>query len=151
MADIDAKAKELAERVSDFGSMTPFYDTKAICREAAAFILSQAETIAELKEISGATTDVLEYIFGLKDRTEAAEAEVARLTEASAWRPTHRHKKTCGEYQLDGFAEIQTSEPLGDYAKVAIYRSWDGRTWVRPVKEFADRFAALARAAKEGQ
>ena len=75
---------------------------------------------------------------------EAAEAEAARLREALAWKPTHRHVKRGTEYMLDGYGEIQTDTPLGDYAKVAIYRAQDGTTWVRPVSEFNDgRFAAL--------
>ncbi len=75
---------------------------------------------------------------------EAAEAKAARLEEALTWRATHRHVKRGTEYMLDSYGEIQTDTPLGDYAKVAIYKARDGKTWVRSLSEFEDgRFAAL--------
>lgn len=81
--------------------------------------------------------------------TEDARAALAAALstepgEAERWQPTHRHKKRGTTYRLDGYGELQTAAPIGDYAKVAIYRAEDGKTWVRPVSEFNDgRFEAL--------
>lgn len=75
---------------------------------------------------------------------EAAAALSTEPGEAERWQPTHRHKKRGTTYRLDGYGELQTAAPIGDYAKVAIYRAEDGKTWVRPVSEFNDgRFEAL--------
>lgn len=80
------------------------------------------------------------------------------------WRPTHRHVKRGSEYMLLGIGKMQTSnwmdeqwshEPQSgnppqrtldpvDMREVAIYRSEDGKLWVRSREEFEDgRFEAL--------
>jgi hypothetical protein len=58
-----------------------------------------------------------------------------------------RHVRTGGLYEvLHRGAQIQTSEPLADYAEVVGYRSLkDGRVWVRPAAEMDDgRFKAVS-------
>lgn len=68
----------------------------------------------------------------------------AAKSEPVAVKATHKHKRTGGEYTLEGYGELQTDQPVGDYCKVAVYRARDGRLWVRPTSEFAARFATLA-------
>ena len=54
-----------------------------------------------------------------------------------------RHKKTGHLYILVGFARLES-----DLSYQAIYRLWTGNGpldfWVRPVKEFADRFEKVS-------
>lgn len=50
----------------------------------------------------------------------------------------YRHKKTGGLYDLVGFAQVQTSQPLNDYDDVTVYSSEEGKMWVRPTSEFND-------------
>lgn len=88
------------------------------------------------------------------DAAQACLSQVLSALEApeAGWRPTHRHKKRGTTYRFDGYGEIQTDAPLTDYAKVAIYRAEDGKTWVRPVTEFEDgRFEALPSPPMGGQ
>jgi hypothetical protein len=56
-----------------------------------------------------------------------------------------KHKKRGGTYEVVGYGEIQTDTPLGDYAKVVVYRDETaGHIWIRPVSEFGDgRFEEL--------
>lgn len=88
---------------------------------------------------AAAQADFSARILSALDRTTLPAAE------GEKWQPTHQHVKRGSKYRLDGYGEIQTDAPIGDYCKVAIYRAEDGTTWVRPVSEFEDsRFAALA-------
>lgn len=58
------------------------------------------------------------------------------------WRPTHHHVKTGRLYRLVSSAILQTSEPIGDEAFLALYQGDNGLLWVRPADEFWDgRFA----------
>lgn len=76
------------------------------------------------------------------------KAERIASLEAKGWRPTHRHVKRGSKYRLEGYGEIQTGAPIGDYCKVAIYSAEDGCVWVRPVSEFEDgRFEVMPAAA----
>lgn len=52
-----------------------------------------------------------------------------------------RHYKRGSTYDVIGEASVQTGEPLGDYARVIVYRAHhDGRLWVRPLQEFSEKF-----------
>lgn len=53
----------------------------------------------------------------------------------------HVHIKTGGTYVLLGQATVQTDKPLTDLSSVALYRGENGRLWVRPESEFAERFS----------
>lgn len=70
------------------------------------------------------------------------------------WRPTHRHKKRGSEYMMLGIGKMQAEHwylpgameagPSVDMQEVAIYRSEDGKLWVRSREEFEDgRFEAI--------
>lgn len=85
VSPLDAKAKEVVDAlraacVGHPAAKIPW--PHRLLHDSADLITAQAERIAELKEISGTTTDMLDYIFALKDRAEAAEAEVRTLREA---------------------------------------------------------------------
>ena len=83
MADIDAKAKELAERLDSHMGKAKMAEVLRDCRLAAALILSQAETIAEQDLLYKALADLSEHNYRMAlNRAEAAEAEVERLREA---------------------------------------------------------------------
>jgi len=108
-----------------------------------------------------ARADLRQIIFDALDlsdelRNECTDAVVAAISAldrttlpaAEGWKPTHQHVKRGSKYRLDGYGEIQTDAPIGDYCKVAIYRAEDGTTWVRPVSEFEDgRFTDLSKGA----
>lgn len=81
----------------------------------------------------------------------APEAVEAGGAGTSQWQPTHRHKKTGGDYMLVGVGRMQTKwwvDWLGqpspddgttvDMREVTIYQGADGKLWVRPVEEFND-------------
>lgn len=89
-------------------------------------------------------------------------ADALRFSPEAEWRPTHRHKKTGGEYRLIGIGRMQAgdwsiavidSDEDGinrwayrsvDMREVAIYVGADGQHWVRPREEFEDgRFEPL--------
>ena len=61
-------------------------------------------------------------------------------------RPTHRHIKTGGLYQMLGSGAVQSERPLTDMQAVVIYRAMkDGTLWAREFHEFHDaaRFEPL--------
>ena len=61
-----------------------------------------------------------------------------------SFKPTHRHVKTQGAYEMLGTGNLQSNVPLDDMAEVVIYRGEDGRLWARAKAEFEDgRFEAL--------
>ena len=70
---------------------------------------------------------------------------------ALAWlevqpRPTHKHIKTGGIYQMIGIGAVQSERPLTDMQPVVIYRSMkNGSLWARAEDEFYDekRFSSL--------
>lgn len=60
------------------------------------------------------------------------------------WRPTHYHVATKRLYRLVSSVTLQTAEPLGDEAFLALYQGENGLFWARPAEEFWDgRFALL--------
>ena len=71
---------------------------------------------------------------------------LALQAEAMQPRPTHRHIKTGGLYQMLGSGAVQSERPLTDMQAVVIYRSMkDGTLWAREFHEFHDasRFEPL--------
>ena len=61
-----------------------------------------------------------------------------------AFTPTHKHYKG-GLYQV-----ISEGRMEEDQRPVAIYKDADGKTWVRPMAEFLDKFTAID-AMREGE
>lgn len=77
---------------------------------------------------------------------------LAQTGQISAWRPTHKHKKTNGEYMVVGPALMQCENNPLDEAEVLIYRAFSGMMFARPVKEFYDgRFEELPTPPEEGE
>lgn len=54
------------------------------------------------------------------------------------FKPTHRHVRSGGAYEILGSAHIQTTRALADMAEVIVYRGADGRLWARDKDEFHD-------------
>ena len=79
-----------------------------------------------------------------------AKRVLATLREAGMlkeWKPTHRHRKTGGEYIV-----IAESGTEWDMCPVAIYQGEDGKYWVRPKAEFLDiRFDPLPNPSEQGE
>jgi len=88
-----------------------------------------------------------------EQRARDAEREVRGLkallaqnqaAEAARLEPTHRHVARGGLYRLAGLAELQSSNPIEEGAKLAFYISEDGKALARPLSEFDDgRFVVL--------
>lgn len=57
--------------------------------------------------------------------------------------PTHIHTKSQNGYRLLGVGKMQTHEWGVDMQEVAIYQGADGQLWVRPIKDFKERFEEL--------
>lgn len=94
--------------------------------------------------------------YDLRDDTllfERALDALAQLMTAplTAWVPTHRHLQRGSVYRLVGSALLQTEEPIGDGAFLALYQDAQGAFWVRPAEEFKDgRFEPLTVEADRG-
>lgn len=51
-----------------------------------------------------------------------------------------RHLKTGNIYTVLAIAQMQAKDWGVDMQDVVVYQGSDGRTWVRPMSEFHDRF-----------
>lgn len=111
---------------------------------------SEAEVDAACEAYYG--TAKLPHLARDMARALAAAASV-RTEQTEGWRPTHRHKKGGGEYQLLGVGKMQVKRWFEgfwdedgqvhaggnvDMENVAVYRGMDGKLWVRPRGEFED-------------
>lgn len=77
------------------------------------------------------------------------------MTTLQGHRGLWMHKKSLGEYSIVSEAKLQSDDyvfpnPMGTYtradmAELVVYRSEkNGSVWVRPKKEFLERFAPVS-------
>jgi hypothetical protein len=93
----------------------------------------QLEQLGEVPELIAPIEAALRELDALPNQSGARE-----------WQPTHRHKKTEGEYRLVGPVMVQCATPINDEDRLYLYDNMLGIRFVRPIDEFNDgRFEAL--------
>lgn len=141
---IDAVLDRLFEELPHLANPTTGQEIVATPQDGG---VGEHEGVRIVEFVTGGYTEVR---IGFNNRSDAAEysaqitpdfVPVALSAPGSAGPGEHvQHVKSGGWYEvLTRDAQVQTSEPLADYAFVAVYRNViTGATWVRPLSEMDD-------------